>query len=141
MPPDPVRVRSRRRRPTRRRLFYTPGVGPSKAKKRLASITPREAADHCDSVSGSGAVKLASSAVVPLVAAARGYTSVTPQVRRGSRQPPREERPSVPQLLRRRLGCRRRVHLPWASIDGIPATEEQMRAWHPAVGDFDLPRR
>ena len=79
MPPDPVRVRSRRRRPTRRRLFYTPGVGPSKAKKRLAPITPREAADHCDSVSGSGAVKLASSAVVPLVAAARGYTSVTPE--------------------------------------------------------------
>lgn len=97
---------------------------PAKAKKRAASISPWKAADYSGLVSGSGAVKLASSAVAPLVAAARGYTSVTPESAEDyANRPSKNGR-----QFRDFFGDAGNVRIsPWASIDGIPATGEQSR--------------
>jgi hypothetical protein len=48
-----------------------------KAKRREPQITPWKPADYYLTVSGSGAAKLASSGVAPLVAAARGFSALT----------------------------------------------------------------
>ena len=102
---------------------------PAKAKKRAASISPWKAADYSGLVSGSGAVKLASSAVAPLVAAARGYTSVTPESAEdyANRRNLGDRRSKTGRQFRNLFGDAGDVLiLPWASIDGIPATEEQL---------------
>ncbi|MBU1249687.1 MAG: hypothetical protein KJ659_09920 [Actinobacteria bacterium] len=50
---------------------------PPKAKRRTPERTPWSPADYYGTASGSGASKLASSGVAPLVAAARGYSTLT----------------------------------------------------------------
>ncbi|MGY6496643.1 MAG: hypothetical protein ACXIUP_00280 [Microcella sp.] len=49
------------------------------ARERTPDKTPWSAKDYAGIAPGSGAVKLASSGVAPLVAAARGYSTVTPE--------------------------------------------------------------